>query len=349
MVNRNIASAAACAALLLGGAAAQELPFPVAEIAYQTVARERVYDAVIEPVTQATVSAQTSGRIIEVNFDVDDFVPKGAVLVRFRDTEQRARVAAEQASLSEAQALAAQAEQEYERALDLHGRDLISKSDMDKATAERKAARARLEAARARLRQAREQLEHTVVKAPYAGIVVERQVEEGEAATIGQPIMTGLSLETLRATANVPQNMIAVVREKRKARVILSGGESLPAGAITISPYADPGSHTFKVRVNLPEGEHGVYPGMFAKVAFLTGEERRLVVPKEAVVYRSEVTGVYVVKEDGSVALRQIRLGRPTENGRFVVLAGLAEGDRVALEPVRAGVYLKSRQAETDT
>ena len=83
---------------------------------------------------------------------------------------------------------------------------------------------------------------------------------------------------------------------------------------------------------------------MFAKVAFVVGETTRLRVPAEAVVHRSEVTAVYVTGPDGSIAFRHIRAGR-SEEGMTEVLAGLSEGERVALDPIRAGVYLKEARA----
>lgn len=99
------------------------------------------------------------------------------------------------------------------------------------------------------------------------------------------------------------------------------------------------------MRVQLPEGVQGLFPGMFVKVAFVTGERSRLVVPVAAVVYRSEVTGVYVVGQDGRVAFRQIRAGRRTADGNMEVLAGLDAGETVALEPLQAGAYLKRQGA----
>ncbi len=311
----------------LTGARAAELPFDVADVHHQTVAREQVFDGVIEAVHRATVSAQTSGRIVEVLVDVDDFVAKDSVIVRFRDKEQRAALTAAQARLEEAKA-------NFDRVRDLLERKLVAKADFDKAEAALKSARAGVE-------QAQEQLEHTVVRAPYSGIVVQRHVEPGEVANPGQPLMTGLSLEKLRVVANVSQAYVDEVRTRSRARVLLPSQQAGVSGTgITVSPYADPQTHTFRIRVDLPEGRHGVYPGMFAKVAFVVGEDQRLLVPAAAVVSRSEVTAVYVVGEDGKVGFRQIRVGR-SRDGQVEVLAGLSEGERVALDPIRAGVYLK--------
>lgn len=327
-------SAMVLAGILMAAAVARaaELPFALGSAEQQQVAQERVYDATIEAVQKSTVSAQTSGRIIAINFDVDDYVTKGSVLLRFRDVEQRANLKSAEARYQEAAA-------EFKRTSEIYAKKLVAKSAYDRAQATLKTAQARLE-------QAREQLEHTVVRAPYSGIVTKRFVEIGETANVGQPLMTGLSLDNLRAVVAVPEAIIATVREHNQARIILpfKQNESLGADKITFFPYADPQSHTFRVRLQLPPGQKGLYPGMFVKAAFVVGEVPRLTVPKAAVTYRSEVTAVYVVDAQNRISFRQIRLGRELPDGRVEVLAGLSAGERVALDPVQAGVYLKEHE-----
>lgn len=320
-------------------APAAELPTSQARIT--VIDEEQVLDGVVEAVNRSTVSAQTSGRIIELPFDVDDYVEQGQVIVRFRNTEQKAGLERARANLDEANAQLAQAKAEYERIASLLEKKLVSKSRMDQARAAYESARAREDAAQAALDQAQEQFDHTVVRAPYSGIVVARHVEIGETATVGQPLMTGLSLEHLRVAVEVPQQYIGALRSNRQARVLLPDGKSLAAAAIRIFPYASEKSHTFRVRVTLPQGQHGIYPGMLVKVAFVSGRRQSLMVPGEAVVRRSEVTAVYVLDNKGALHFRQIRTGAPRPDGQVPVLAGLDRGERVVTDPVGAAVALK--------
>lgn len=331
---------------LPGLGSAAELPAVEARIA--TVDAEQVLDGVIEAVNRSTVSAQISARVIELPFDVDDFVAQGQVIVRFRDTEQKAQLERARANLEEARAALAQAESEFERFRTLLEKKLISRSQMDQALATYETAKAREEAARAAVAEARERLEHTVVRAPYSGIVVERHVELGETATAGQPLMTGLSLEHLRVAVEVPQQHIVALRTHRAARVILPGGGSLDAEALRIFPYASDQTHTFRVRVSLPEGRYGVYPGMLVKVAFVSGRAERLMIPEDAIVRRSEVTAVYVLDGDGKLHFRQIRIGSTSPDGQVPVLAGLEAGENVITDPVAAAVALKEGGAASE-
>lgn len=329
-----------------GIAAADEsaFPFAVQKIDYETVDNEVFFDATIEAVKQATVSAQTGGRIEEIFFDVDDYVTKGDVILRFRDREQQARLTTAQAGLQEAQARLQEAEQEFARVEGIYAKKLVAKSALDTAAANLKAARAKMSAAASGLQEAQEQLEHTVVRAPYSGIVVKRYVEPGEAANIGQPLMTGLSLDQLRAVVNLPQQYVEAVRQNNKVRLRLSAEQDrvFTPEHMVVFPFADSASHTFRVRLDLPSGLQGLYPGMFVKIGLVFGSERRLLVPVEAVAYRGEVVAVYVVSDQGGIRMRQVRLGRSVD-GRVTVLSGLNAGERVALDPVRAAIYLKER------
>ena len=315
-----------------------------ATVAYRSVPREYQLDGVIEAVQQTTVSAQTQGQVQEILFDVDDYVEAGTVIARIKDTEQRSRVAQATAELNSAEATLKNAHEEFERIKEMFNKKMSSESVMDKAIADVKNTQARVEAAAAALEQAVEQLEYTQVRAPYSGLVTRRHVQVGEMANPGQALMTGIALRNLRVSVDVPQNMIQGVRAGKGARIQLPGGARVEAAQMTVFPFADQGSNTFKVRLDLPPDLADLFPGMFVKIGFITGEKRELAIPKPAVVHRSEVTGVYVLA-DGQIRFRQIRLGRDLGDA-WVVLSGLTEGERVALDPIAAGTRLKARAGE---
>lgn len=323
---------------------AAELETGVAEL--RPLSREFRLDGVVEAVNRTTVSAQTSGQVQEILYDVDDYVEKDAVLVVLKDTEHQAGVSRAAADLKEAVARLEEARDAHQRTKEIFAKQLVAESAMDQAQAALKGAKARFEAAQAGLAQAREQLEYTRIRAPFAGIVTERHVQPGEIAQPGQPLLSGISLERLRVTVDVPQTLVPRIREFGRARVLLPGGGSVEAVKLTVFPFADPGSNTFEVRLELPEGTADLFPGMFVKTSFVTGMKQELVLPAAAVVQRSEVTGVYVVEEDGKVRFRHLRAGRKTLDGGVLVLAGVEPGERVALDPIAAGVELKRQQAE---
>lgn len=317
------------------------------EAGKRETAREFWLDGDVEAINRTTLSAQTQGQVEAILFDVDDYVEAGQVVIRLKDTEQQAGLNQAKADLKEAAARLTEAQDNYQRTRDLSGRKLASQAQLDKATAALKSARARKDAAEARRVKATEQFEYTRIKAPYSGIVTQRHVEVGEIASPGQKLMSGLSLDQLRVSVDMPQRLIPVVREQGKARILLPGGETIQGTDLTIFPFADQASNTFQVRVDLPRGVKGLFPGMFVKTGFVTGVKHELVVPQEAVVYRSEVTAVYVVDKGGRVHFRHIRAGQPASDGMISVIAGLSPGEAVAVDPVAAAARLKRQLAES--
>lgn len=340
---RRIALAMLLSAQAIGATAQEATALEAVAATRERVTREVSFDGVLEAVNQSTVAAQTSGRVEEIAFDVGDFVQQGQVILRLSATEQQARLSSAQAAVNEARARYAEAELNYKRTKEIFDRALVARSALDTAAANLESARARVAAAEAGVKEAREGTTYTEVRAPYSGYVVQRHIEIGETATIGAPLMTGLSLEQLRAEVEVPQTYISALREHRRARIVLPDGKALEATDMRLPPNADPATHTFRVLVTLPAGEHGVFPGSLVKVTFASGEEERVLVPASAVVQRSEVTGIYVLDEQDRVSFRYLRIGTPTPEARIPVLAGLAAGERVAVDPIAAGIRYKQQ------
>lgn len=328
-------------------AQAVEPALAVTKALYRAAADERQFDAVVEAVNKATVSAETSGRIVDIMYDVDDYVVKGSVLVRFKGTEQRAEAGASEALLREAQARLDEASAEYDRAKELFDRKLVAKSVLDTATASRSSARERVDAARHRVQQTQELIGYTEVRAPFSGIVTKRHVEIGEMATAGQPLMSGFSLDKLRVVATVPQSSMEAIRRNNQVRIIVPGQTPrvVTPSKVTFFPYADANTHAIKVRLDLPAGLKDVLPGMMVKAAFLAGSEQRMSLPQSAIARRSEVTAVYTVDNAGRVSMRQVRLGKSLDDGQVVIISGLEQGESVALDAVKAAIRVKQQRA----
>ena len=303
-------------------------------------------EAVIEAVRQSTVAAQVSGRIVDLRFDVGDYVKKGDVIVRIDERAATQALEASEAQVRQAEAEFRNARVQYERSKQLVAQKFLSEAALDKAESDYKAAQARLTALLAGASQAATERGFATIVAPYSGVVSARHVELGEMAVPGKPLMTGFDPATLRVTATVPQAQIGAIQASGKARVeIPSIGKWIEAKRVTIVPAADPRTHTTQVRLELPPDVRGVYPGIYARAHFIVGREPRLLMPRAAVVQRSEVVAAYVLGGDGSLQLRQIRLGAASDESSVEVLAGLRPGERVALEPLKAAAESGPRAA----
>jgi len=333
------AGLAACGEAPAPKPAAKGEGFKTAAVELREVELTTTAEAVMEAVRQSTVSAQISGRIVDLRFDVGDYVKKGEVILRIDERSATRALEASEAQVLEAQAALANARAQFERSKQLLAQKFISQAALDQAEAAYKAAQARVAALVAGAGQAATERSFATVLAPYSGVVSARHVELGEMAAPGRPLMTGFDPSTLRVVANVPQAQVAAIQAGGKARIeVPSLGRWVDVKAMTIVPAADPRTHTTRVRLELPADVRGVYPGVYARAHFVIGKAPRLLVPRAAVVRRSEVTAVYVVDEQGRARLRQIRLGTAGDEASVEVLAGLKPGERVALEPVKAGM-----------
>lgn len=332
------------ATLSLTSFTASAAGLPTAQVARVDLPRVYRLDGVAEAVNRSTVSAQTGGRVTEVNFDVDDFVRAGDVIVRIERSQQATGLAGAEANLKAAAARRQDAQKEFTRIKGAFDKGAVAKADFDRATAALKETRAAEQAAAAAVEQAQQELGYTEVMAPYNGIVTERMIEVGETAQPGKPLMSGLSLDRMRISVDVPQNLVESIRREGRAQAQVND-KWIAAESVTVFPVADPRSDTFQVRLELPDGTEGVFPGMYIKVGFVAGVDSGLVIPLSAIVLRSEVVGVYIVDENGTVRFRHVRLGSPAGPDHVSILAGLREGEMVATDPVAATIALKSQRS----
>ena len=296
-------------------------------------------EAVVEAVRQSTVSAQIAGRIVDLPFDVGDRVQRGQVIARIDERAASQAVAASEAQVRSAEATLANARANYQRSQQLLAQKFISPAALDKAQSDFRSAESQMKAMLAGAGQAATERSFATIVAPYAGIVAVRHMQLGEMATPGKPIMTGFDPSTLRVVATVASARIPAIQSGGRARVeIPAANRWVEAKGITVVPAADPRTHSTQIRIELPDDVAGVYPGVFARAHFIVGRAPRLMVPREAIVHRSELTAVYVLGEAGAPQLRQVRLGTVSDEHGIEVLAGLMPGEKVALDPVRAGM-----------
>ena len=296
----------------------------------QSVEQSFTLEAKVEAVKEATISAQTSGRIQSISFDVNDYVEQGTVIVQLRDKQQKAALEQAKAGLQQAEAANTDAQSKLEQSTPLFKQGSLSKGQYDTIKANAKSASAMVKASKALLNQAKENYSYTQIRAPYSGIVKARLVEVGESVSPGTPLMTGLSLSKLRVTADIPQRFTPHLLDKSKFRIVTSAGMIEPE-KVTFFPYADPNSHTFKVRVDInSEGSH-LFPGMWVKLQAPMGERTMISIPQSALVQKGELSAVYVF-HDNQYKLRQIRLGKI--NGTNIeVLSGLRDGEIISQNP----------------
>ncbi len=312
---------------------------PVLLLGAQSVGSGAVFDGSLQAVRQSVLSAQASGRIATLSVKAGDRVKAGQVLAVIDDRATQAGVAQAQAGLAQADANLTNAQAAYERARDLRAQGFLAQAAVDAALAQYKAAQAGTAAARAGQTQASVAQGFTRLTA---------HAEAGALAMPGAPVLTVYAPQPIRAVVHVPASMQSLAQSASRVEVQLPGTDRWVVPASTSSvPAADPVSQTVEWRLNLSEADGAnQVPGRQTRVRFVGGNaqasSQRLVLPATALLRRGELTGVYVVTNKGEgqpegFALRAVRTGATHGDG-VEVLAGLKAGDRVALDPVRAGL-----------
>jgi RND family efflux transporter MFP subunit len=312
---------------------------------------------------QATVSAKITGKVVMVGIEEGQRVERDEIIARLDDTNAQATVAQARAELEQSKANFAAAKVAFDNAqptfyrnAEQFARAVISAQAFDTAKASYDAARTGLEVAaravevaEARLTLAQRNLEDTVVRAPFAGVVTVKAAQEGEMVS---PISAGggftrtgigtiVDMSSLEVEVDVSENFINRVVPQQPVTVRLNAYPdwSIPARVIAIIPTADRAKATVKVRVGFDVDDARILPEMGARVAFLAAEsggtatrttsaQPPVLVPADAVQADGD-TGVVFVVADGGVERRTVRLGAQSAAGQ-IVIAGLVAGTRLA-------------------
>ena len=314
------------------------LQVPVAALQLASVATGFELDGVVQPVRQSTVAAQANGRVLSLLVRAGDRVKRGQLLATIDDREAQTGVQRSQAQLAQAQAELFNAQASFERTRDLQARGFLSAAALDAAQAQLKTTQAVRDEADAGLRQSALAQGFTRVTAPFDGWVLQTQAEAGDLAVPGKPLLTLYAPLPLRVVVQVPVSRAGAARSASLLEILLPDGRWVKPAAKSTVPSADPVSQTVEWRLELTaESAKALLPGQQVRVRFAGAQVSRLLAPVGSVLRRGELTAVYVVSGKG-FALRTVRLGASHGAQGVEILAGLAEGERIALDPVQAGM-----------
>ncbi len=316
---------------------------------------------------QATVSAKITGKVTEVLIEEGMQVREGAVLARLDDTEARAQLAltraqltAARSQLAEVRAQLEQAERDHARQQALYDKQLVAPQSLDAALAQRDVLRARLASTEEQIKVAQEslsvaqvQIDNTVIRAPFSGVVVAKSAQPGEMIS---PISAGggftrtgigtiVDMDSLEIQVDVNESYINRVTPGQPVEATLNAYPDwrMPGEVIAIIPTADRSKATVKVRIAIKQKDPRIVPDMGARVGFLdpkpaaAGAARTVsgvLVPAEAVRTDGGNATVFVYT-DGKAERRSVTLG-PDTSGQRRVVSGLRDGERVVVAPPAA-------------
>ena len=339
------AAATLAAALLVAGAARAAEPPKVPTAAVEGAGATAGFEleGSLQAVQQSTVAAQVPGNVLVLAVKAGDRVRSGQLLARIDDREAQAGLAQRDAAIAQVDAELRNARIAAERARELRGQGFVSQAAVDAAETQLKATQAALAQAQAARSLAALARGHATVTAPFDAVVLATHLEAGDLAAPGRPIATLYAPGRLRAVVQLPASRSAAARAAEQVEVQLPDGRLVAPAARTELPGADPVAQTVEWRFALADAvaaSTALVPGQAVRVRFsgtaTATPTPRLSVPAAAVLRRGELSAVYAV-QDAQFVLKPVRLGA-AQGERIEVLAGLKAGERVALDPVRAGL-----------
>lgn len=283
----------------------------------------------VRPIAQADVGSKTVGYLDAVLVDRGDVVKKGQLVALVRPAELSDQLVAAKSAVAQAQASAALAKANLERAQALAPKGLVSQQELQNATTAAAATAAQLAAAEAQLGVTATRLGETRLEAPFEGVVVARRLDPG--ALVGAasgPVMTVARLDVVRVFVSVNERQAPAVKLGQPARVRFDAfPERVFEGKVErLAPAFDPLTRTLDAEVHLPNPERLLKPGMYGRAELeLARHAGALVVPVEAVQLSNEKAFVFLL-EGGDTAKRvPVTLGESVGD-QVEVTSGVAQG-----------------------
>jgi len=280
----------------------------------------------IQASNSAELSTRLMGYINKVHVNVGDKVGKGQLLVSINNSDLQAKRAQVTAGITEATAAFNNAEKDYNRFKNLFADNSASQKELDDMTAHFQMAKARLEAANQMKNEINAQFAYSNITAPFSGIVTSKNVEEGNMANPGVPL---ISIETpghFEVIAMVPETEISEIEKGIMVEVLVKSiNKTITGKVIEVSTSAKNTGGQYLVKIDLDKTDANILSGMFTTVQFpleRKATSELVLIPIDAIITNGQLSGVYTVSQTNTALLRWLRLGR-TYGTQVEVLSGL--------------------------
>jgi RND family efflux transporter MFP subunit len=290
----------------------------------------------ILPEKRADLRAEVSAVVLAVLKENGDPVKQGDVLVRLDDTAIRDTLASARTAASSASQAFEQAQRQYERMVKLRETSLVSTQELEDSEVRRDSARSARDTAKSQLVTAQQQQARTLVRAPFNGIVSDRQASAGDTAQIGKELLKVIDPASLRFEGFVSANSIGAVKPGQKVSFRIHGfeGRQFTGTIMRVNPTANAMTRQVEVLVAFERNEQppGV-AGLYAEGRVETATSEGLSLPAGVIVRDGDNAFAWQVKAD-RLHKAALQLGeRDPRSGEIIVKSGLVAGDRVLRYP----------------
>lgn len=305
----------------------------VAVVSSATLSSGPVISGTLTPEREARVSAQVSGPVLQTLADQGSRVAQGTVLARIDDRTIRESFLSARSAMTTAQSAASQAAREMERYTKLLQAGAVADRELETARINAEATESQLADARARLAIVQKQVNDAQVRAPFAGVVSERQVNAGDLVTPGKEMFVVVDPRSMRFEGAVPANELSSIRTGIPVSFTVQGypGRTFQGKITRINPTADPSTGQVKVVVAVANSSNALVGGLFADGRVSSETRTGLTAPFTAVDLRGVKPTVLRLK-GGKAERVEVEIGvRDEATERFEIVNGVAAGDTLLI------------------
>lgn len=284
-----------------------------------------------------TISTRMMGYVSKIYVKPGDKVTAGQLLVSISSDEVLAKKAQVQAMITEAEAAARNAERDYERFKTLRQQNSVSDKELENIALQNTSMQAKVQMAKQQLNEVNAMLAYSNIKAPFSGIITQKMIDEGSMANPGMPILAIEQNGELQVIAAVPETYIQYVKVGDVAKVIIKSLDITIEGVVKeLSPsaFGTGGQYSMKLAIDTKGIESiraGMFVNVFIPVKVKLDNPGTVMLEKSSIVYRDQLTGIYVINDQNEVHLRWVRLGK-TVGDQVEVLSGVKSGERIVLK-----------------
>ena len=280
----------------------------------------------IQASNSADLSTRMMGYVKKVHVNVGDKVRKGQLLVSINNADLQAKKGQVNAGITKAKTALNNAEKNYKRFKNLFASTSVTQKEMDDMTANYEMAKAGLESANQMKNEINAQFAYSNITAPFSGVITSKNIESGDMANPGMPLISIETPKVFEVIAMVPETEISQIKKGTSVNVLVKSLDKTLKGKVSeVSTSAKNTGGQYLVKINLDRTEVSILSGMFSTVQFPVEREIKsslVLIPKDAIVKNGQLSGVYTVSESNTALLRWLRLGR-TYGNKVEVLSGL--------------------------
>ncbi|MDD7915137.1 efflux RND transporter periplasmic adaptor subunit [Polaribacter ponticola] len=280
----------------------------------------------IEASNSADLSTRIMGFVKNVHVNVGDKVRKGQLLISINNADLQAKKGQVNAGIAQAQTAFNNAEKNYNRFKNLFDSKSVTQKEMDDMTANYEMAKAGLESANQMKKEINAQFAYSNITAPFSGVITSKNIETGDMANPGMPLISIETPKEFEVVAMVPETEISQIKKGTSVNVLVKSLHKTIKGKVAeVSTSAKNTGGQYLVKINLENTDVAILSGMFATVQFPVERKVKsdlVLIPTEAIVKNGQLSGIYTVSQSNTALLRWLRLGRMYGNN-VEVLSGL--------------------------